>query len=78
MYDNVLELASLLLVLLAVWLRVRPSTRRWAPRHLRVGPCASGTAGQAEPALARTRSMKSPTAVPDSSGCRKCPARTTV
>lgn len=70
MYDSVLELASLLLILSALWLRVRPSTRRWAPRHRRLGPAmAASTTGQPEPvSAASTRSMNSPTEVPDSRG----------
>lgn len=70
MYDSVLELASLLLVLLALWLRVRPPTRRWAPRHRRLRPpVAAPTTGQPEPVSdASTRSMNSPTEVPDSRG----------
>lgn len=70
MYDSVLELGSLLLVLLAMWLRVQPSTRRWAPRHRRLGPAVTAsTTGQPEPVSAdSTRSMNSPTEVPDSRG----------
>jgi hypothetical protein len=70
MYDSVLELVSLPFVLLAIWLRVWPATRRWAPRHHR--RCGSGGGWpvyQAEVGFAAsTRSMNSPTEVPDSSG----------
>lgn len=79
MYDSVLELASLLLVLLAIWLRVWPATRRWAPRHhRRYGRGCRWPAAQEVGFAASTRSMKSPTEVPDSRGCLKRPARTTV
>jgi hypothetical protein len=69
-YDSVFELMSLVLVLLATWVRVRPATRRWAPRHLRrYGGGGRWPADQVEVGFAaRTMSMNSPTDVPDSRG----------
>lgn len=70
MFDSILELASLLLVLLAIWVRVWPAPRRWAPRHhRRYGGGGRWPADQAEVGFAAsTRSMNSPTEVPDSRG----------
>jgi hypothetical protein len=70
MYDSVLEFVSLLLVLLAIWIRVWSATRRWAPRHhRRYGSGGLSPAAQAEVGFAAsTRSMNSPTDVPDSRG----------
>ena len=61
---------GLLLVLLAIWVRVWPATRRWAPRHhRRYGSWGRYLADQGEVGFAAsTRSMNSPTEVPDSRG----------
>ena len=63
--ENGSELASLLIILTALALRVHPSLRRWAPRGVRP---------QSVP-VPSTRSMNSPTRSRDSTGWRNRPAR---